>query len=138
MVFKMFYRQKSIPDLQIASSNLVDAYKRSELDKESGMGIFALSAIPVDKAEPSEALKANVVWSLGLKKPNYLLSSLQLEDFRQNRDIKQEVDVKAERGAYFTHQVLNLSANSSENWSIIADVNYNHAEVIKLKHEDFK
>lgn len=39
-------------------SNLVDAYKRSELERESGIGIFALSAIIVDRAEPSEALKA--------------------------------------------------------------------------------
>ncbi|NBC58442.1 MAG: hypothetical protein GVY05_09205 [Bacteroidetes bacterium] len=123
------------PDLQVASSNLVDAYKRSELDETSGMGIFALSAIPVDKAEPSEALKANVVWSLGLKNPNYLLSSLQLEDFRQNNPIQQEVDIKAERGAYFAHQNLSLSANSSENWSIVADVNYNHAQVIKLRQQ---
>jgi hypothetical protein len=45
-------------DLQNASSNLVDAYKRNELDIETGMGIFALSAIIVDKAEPSEALKS--------------------------------------------------------------------------------
>lgn len=123
------------PDLQVASSNLVDAYKRSELDKASGMGIFALSAIPVDKAEPSEALKANVVWSLGLRDPNYLLSSLQLEDFRQNKTIKQEVDIKAERGAYFAHQSLSLSANSSENWSFVADVNYNHSQVIKRRHQ---
>ena len=55
--------------LQNASSNLVDAYKRSELDKESGLGIFALSAIIVDKAEPSEALKANISWSIGLDEP---------------------------------------------------------------------
>jgi hypothetical protein len=54
-------------DLQNSTSNLVDAYKRSELQAESGLGIFALSAIIVDKAEPSEALKANVVWSLGMK-----------------------------------------------------------------------
>jgi hypothetical protein len=36
------------------------------LDKVTGFGIYALSAIIVDKAEPSEALKANAVWSLGL------------------------------------------------------------------------
>jgi hypothetical protein len=54
-------------DLQRASSHLVDAYKRSELHPSSGLGIFALSAIIVDKAEPSEALKANIVWSHGLK-----------------------------------------------------------------------
>ncbi|MGK0494393.1 MAG: hypothetical protein ACJAU2_000772, partial [Maribacter sp.] len=40
------------PNLQQASSNLVDAYKKSELIKESGLGIFSLSAIIVDKAEP--------------------------------------------------------------------------------------
>jgi hypothetical protein len=34
------------------------------------LGIYALSAIIVDKAEPSEALKANVAWSLGLEKPD--------------------------------------------------------------------
>ena len=42
-------------DLQNQTSNLVDAYKRSELERETGLGIFALSAIIVDKAEPSEA-----------------------------------------------------------------------------------
>ena len=56
-------------DLQNASSNLVDAYKRNELEKSSGLGIYALSAIIVDKAEPSEALKANIVWSIGLDQP---------------------------------------------------------------------
>ena len=51
-------------DLQNQSSNLVDAYKRSELEEKTGLGIFALSAIIVDKAEPSEALKANIAWSM--------------------------------------------------------------------------
>ena len=50
-------------DLQNSRSNLVDAYKKSELQLESGIGVYALSSIIVDKAEPSEALKANVVWS---------------------------------------------------------------------------
>ncbi len=50
-------------DLQNRVSNLGDAYKRTELDQKSGLGIFALSAIIVDKAEPSEALKANTVSS---------------------------------------------------------------------------
>jgi len=44
-------------DLQKASSNLVDAYKRNELITDSGVGMYALSATIVDKAEPSEALK---------------------------------------------------------------------------------
>jgi hypothetical protein len=85
-------------DTQNRSSNLVDAYKRNELDRDSGIGIFALSAIIVDKAEPSEALKANVAWALGLKNPTYLVSSLQLDAFRSGKPIKQEVDVKGEKG----------------------------------------
>ena len=44
-------------DLQKQSSNLVDAYKKCELNSASGLGIYSLSAIIVDRAEPSEALK---------------------------------------------------------------------------------
>ena len=84
--------------LQNASSNLVDAYKKCELDSEVGIGIFALSAFIVDKAEPSEALKANIVWSIGIDNPMYLLSSLQLDEFRKGEKISQEVDIKAEKG----------------------------------------
>ncbi|MDV7395329.1 hypothetical protein RZS08_28335, partial [Arthrospira platensis SPKY1] len=86
-------------DLQSRSSNLVDAYKRNECLPESGLGIYALSAIIVDKAEPSEALKANVAWSYGLDKPTYLVSSRQLDAFRAGTPLKQETDVKGEKGA---------------------------------------
>ncbi|MDA9257740.1 hypothetical protein N9P35_00930, partial [bacterium] len=65
-------------DFQNSTSNLIDAYKKCELEKDTGLGIFALSAVIVDKAEPSEALKANTVWSTGVKNPTYLISSLQL------------------------------------------------------------
>ena len=79
-------------DLQSGRSNLVDAYKKSELQPEAGLGIYSLSAIIVDKAEPSEALRANVVWSHGLETPKRLLSSLQLDAFRRGEELKQEVD----------------------------------------------
>ncbi|MFN2260628.1 MAG: hypothetical protein ABR595_01000, partial [Psychroflexus sp.] len=124
-----------VTDLQAQSSNLVDAYKRSELYKKLGLGIFALSAVPVDKAEPSEALKANVVWSLGIENPTYLLSSLQLESFRSGKQIFEETDVKAEKGAYFINKTLQLEAETSKSWLIVADVNYNHAAVVKLQHD---
>ena len=119
-------------DLQNASSNLVDAYKRTELDKKSGLGIFALSAIIVDKAEPSEALKCNVVWSLGVDSPTYLLSSLQLDNFRRGNDVSQETDVKAEKGAYFLNSKITLSPQSNKNWSFVTTVNQDHAAVTKL------
>lgn len=119
-------------DLQRSTSNLVDAYKRSELEPQSGIGIFALSAIIVDKAEPSEALKANIAWSVGLEKPKYLLSSLQLNSFRQKQVIREEKDIKGEKGAYFVCADIALKANSLKQWQIITNVNQNHAQIIRL------
>lgn len=126
-------------DLQNGLSNLVDAYKRNELEKETGLGIYALSAIIVDRAEPSEALKANIVWSFGLENPKYLVSSLQLKQFRRGNPIQEETDVKAEKGAYFLHTELVLQGKSDKDWMIVANVNQNHAAVARisemLKHE---
>lgn len=119
-------------DLQNQTSNLVDAYKRSELERETGLGIFALSAIIVDKAEPSEALKANIAWSLGLERPTCLLSSLQLDHFRKGIPLRQEEDVKAEKGAYFVSTRVVLPANATKEWMILADVNQNHSAIAKL------
>jgi hypothetical protein len=119
-------------DLQNRASNLVDAYKKSELEKDSGLGIFALSAIIVDKAEPSEALKANVVWSLGIENPKYLLSSRQLNNFRKGRGIEEEIDIKAEKGAYFINTEISLEVGASKEWMIITNVNHDHAAIAKI------
>lgn len=119
-------------DLQMSTSNLVDAYKRNELHIESGLGIFALSAIIVDKAEPSEALKANIVWSLGIENPTYLLSSKQLPAFRKFQNIVGETDIKGEKGSYFISTSIKLSGNTSRSWKIIANVNQNQSQVIAL------
>ncbi|MFD2914505.1 hypothetical protein [Psychroserpens luteus] len=108
---------------QNATSNLIDAYKKCELEQDSGIGIFALSAIIVDKAEPSEALKANTVWFSGLDNPTHLISSLQLENFRRGKTIHQEKDIKAEKGAYFISKDLSLEPNSYKSWMFVANVN---------------
>ena len=120
------------PSLQQSASNLADAYKKNELIKKTGLGIYTLSAIIVDKAEPSEALKANVVWSLGITKPKYLLSSLQLDVFRENIEVAQEEDIRAEKGAYFIVSEINLNKKDSKDWFFIADVNKGASEVINL------
>ncbi|SFS48762.1 hypothetical protein [Lutibacter maritimus] len=119
-------------DLQNASSNLVDAYKKCELETEVGLGIYALSAIIVDKAEPSEALKASIVWSLGLENPTYLLSSLQLNNFRKGLPIQQEIDMKAEKGAYFIGADILIAANSKKEWITVAEVNQSIVSVNKI------
>jgi hypothetical protein len=119
-------------DLQNAASNLVDAYKRSELHQPTGLGIFALSAIIVDKAEPSEALKSNIVWSFGLHNPKYLVSSLQLSNFRKKQTIASENDIKGEKGAYFLNTEISLNKNSKQEWTIVANVNQDHSDVAEI------
>ena len=118
--------------LQGIRSNLVDAYKRNELESESGIGIFALSAIIVDKAEPSEALKASIAWSVGLENGKRLLSSSQLDAFRSGQSIKEETDIKAQRGAYFVVKDFELSADECKEWMIVADINQNVSQIKAL------
>ena len=121
------------PDLQNASSNLVDAYKKCELEQDTGLGIYSLSAIIVDKAEPSEALKANVVWSIGLAQSKKLISSLQLDNFRSGQGVTQEIDIKAEKGAYFLNDTISLAAGATEEWMLIANVNQSVSDIVSIK-----
>ncbi len=118
--------------LQTERSTLVDAYKKSELDPETGLGIFALSSIPVDRAEPSEALSATTVWSCGLPNPTRLLSTMQLDRFRNGGKLTEETDVRAERGAYFAHADLGLEPGSAAEWHIVAEVEQSTADVLSL------
>jgi len=67
---------------QMEYSTLADGYKRTEALADTGLALFCLSSIPVDKAEPSEALRVNVAWSTGLGSVKRLLSSNQFEAFR--------------------------------------------------------
>ena len=119
--------------LQNSTSNLVDAYKKCELEVDTGLGIYSLSAIIVDKAEPSEALKANIVWSVGLKNSKKLLSSAQIDSFRRGNTITEEIDVKAERGAYLLNADVTLGENAQEDWTLVANVNQSINDIVEIK-----
>ena len=130
------YTSYGVPsELQNSRSNLVDAYKKSELEAEVGIGIYALSAIIVDKAEPSEALKATVAWSVGIENAKYLVSSLQLDNFRKGDEIVQETDIKAEKGAYFVCADLNLDAQGEKTWMTVANVNQSIVSITEIENK---
>lgn len=123
------------PDVQGIRSNLVDAYKKNEIEQAEGLGIYALSAIIVDRAEPSEALKANVAWSIGLNNPKYLCSSIQLDSFRFTGELTPELEVKGEKGAYFVNAEFALEPGANEHWFIVANVNQGPANITMLLNE---
>jgi hypothetical protein len=120
--------------LQLSFSSLVDAYKKNELLSGSSIALYMLSSIIVDRAEPSEALTATVVWSEGIQDANILLSSRHIDDFRKGRRVKSEPDVRAERGAYLLNADLIIEAGSEKTWYIVSDVNKDAGQIALLNH----
>jgi hypothetical protein len=118
---------------QLEKSTLIDAYKKNELIPDSGLGLFLLSSIPVDRPEPAESLRATTVFSLGLPGGHRLLSSVQLESFRQNLALVTETDIRAERGAYFIESQLALKPGQQRKWMLIADVDQGPSRVAWLR-----
>jgi hypothetical protein len=114
-------------------SNLLDAYKKNELVESTRLGLFMLSSIPVDRAEPSEALKTTTAWSHGLNtKTKILLSDQQLENFKKGFEVESETDIRASRGAYYLHNELELEKGEKQNWFLVAEVNQDSADVASL------
>ena len=120
--------------LQTSYSSLVNAYKRNELDPQTGIAIYALSATLTDRTEASESLKATVTWQVGLEDPVHLLSSQQVHAFRLGRAIEPEHDVCGRPGAYLVNASFELSKGQSRDWRVIADVNQDNADIVNLKH----
>ena len=119
-------------DFIMRFSNLANAYKKSELIDGSGVGLFYLSSIPTDRAEPSEGLKTTVAWQWGLDPQATLLSTKQLAAFHRGEPLKTEVDVRGTSGAYLLGQSVELSPGESIQWQIVADLAQDHADVVEL------
>lgn len=114
-------------------SNLLDAYKKNELVHQTTLGIFSLSSIPVDRPEPSEALKATTVWSSGATKgATILLSDHQVQKFITGKEIQTETDIRASRGAYFMQNMYDLPSKGEESWFFVAEVNQDSRDVANL------
>ncbi|MAS36282.1 MAG: hypothetical protein CL610_19920 [Anaerolineaceae bacterium] len=110
-------------------SCLLDAYKRNELEPDTGLGIFALSSTLTDLAEPSESLLATTVAQLGLPHADYLLSSAQLNRFSAGQGLVPETEVRGQRGAYFVHTTVELAPSENRNWHLMTDVQQDSAAI---------
>ncbi|MFO1476749.1 MAG: hypothetical protein U1F98_08870 [Verrucomicrobiota bacterium] len=119
---------------QLEKSTLIDAYKRNELLAATGLGLFRLSSIPVDRPEPAEALKTTVAWNLGLPRRNILICSRQLDRFRQDQPLSTETDIRAERGAYLVESTFPLAPGNTRDWLTAADVGIGPSALADLEH----
>jgi len=118
--------------MQSTFSNLLNAYKRSELELHSGLGMFSLSSTLTDLAEPSESLKATCCWQAGLDQPVHLLSTQQVEKFRKDGKLSEEVDIRGLRGAYLVNTSIRLESEKSADWLFVLDVNQDSADIASL------
>jgi hypothetical protein len=119
--------------LQQGYSCLLDAYKRSEAVPGSSLALFSLAAQPVDRAEPSESLKATTVWSHGLPSAKVHLSAARLASFDSGRPARPAADVRGRRGAYLLEARCALRPGSTRTWTIVADVDRTQRQAVELR-----
>jgi len=120
---------------QTNSSNLVDAYKWTELDETSGLAFFTVYSGITDRAEPCESLKTNTVFCSGLEQSKILLSSEQLERFRTGHSISQEAHKRGIRGAFLVNSTLTIEPNSNKTWQFVANIEQSQSQAIELRSQ---
>jgi len=120
---------------QTNSSNLVDAYKWTELDEQTGLAFFTLYSGITDRAQPCESLKANTVFYLGPNVHNVLISTEQLNNFGGDAALQQELHKRGLRGAYLVNLSLELAPRATQHWQIVADIEQSQVEVVALRRK---
>ena len=117
--------------LQNDRSTLLDAYKQGEaLDERTAL--FSMSSIPTDRAEPSEALKATVVWTSGLENPLPLLTEDQVEAFCLGAAVHSEALSRGRRCAFFQKASTVLEPGSDASWYTVASTGQGPSEIARL------
>lgn len=124
-----------VPANQNTFSSLLDGYKRSELEPNSGLGIFALNSTLTDLAEPSESLLATTVFQVGLEGADILLSSRQLDKFRFGAGVTPETEIRGRRGAYFAHAFLELAPSQERSWHFVAEVSQDCVAIVRTLNQ---
>jgi hypothetical protein len=120
---------------QTNSSNLVDAYKLTELDDHTGLALLTLYSGITDRAEPCESLRTNTVFSLGLDLSTILLSSEQLKSFRKGESVIQENQKRGIRAAYLLNQTITLDPHAQKSWQIVANLEQTQTQITELQRD---
>ena len=109
------------------TSNLVDAYKRSEAGLPGAAALYALESLLTDRAEPAESLAATLVWSTGLPDAEVHLDEGVVDDFWRG-DTRPPVGLfTGRRGAYLVRTPVEVPADGAASWTTIADTGLGHA-----------
>ena len=110
---------------QQSLSNLSNAYKHSEILDGSGIAIYSLGSLIMDKPNPGESLTANTVWCRSNIQFSYSLSNHSTKD---NSNL-----LTGEPGSYFVKSKIKLNPNETASWDIILNTNVDHSQISDLK-----
>lgn len=122
-------------NMQDLRSNLMSAYKKNEWYGD--VALFRLSAIPIDRAEPAEALQANTAFALGAKKQHITLRDSDWDAFAQQTLDKMATETKGDNGAFLVTEEKELSPGATHELTIVLNTNQ-QAHHIESLHEQLK
>ena len=134
-------------DFQNNNSVLLDAYKKTDLDSEANLAIFAVSSIVTDKAEPSEGLFANTCWFS--TDDAVIISPDAPEQFASSGSVENVKVVKGKRPAAYIYREIKIAGLSSamtgsesssvitgqSSWYQVFDTRLNASKIALLKKE---
>lgn len=119
--------------VQQKASCLINAYTQCELDQATTLAVYAMSSRITDRAEPAEALFANVAWTCGLPDASVSLSRDDISGFRAGTAATGVPLLRGERGAYLVRSRFRLKAGESRSWNVVVDANLDQAAVVRLQ-----
>jgi hypothetical protein len=114
-------------------SSLVDAYKRTDVDQASRMGIFSLTSKIIDRAEAAESLRANAVWCHSPFPFEVSLSTDTVKAFRRGKDPAGDTLLTGQKGNYFVTMRFDAQPGAAAKWHIVADVGKSHTDLSALR-----
>lgn len=122
-----------------ALSCLVDAYTRCERVGSLPLALCSLESRLVDRPEPAEALRATLVWSVGLDGAAVLLRDGALTDFIRSAPASLAggpvfgADAArlstGRRGAFLLSTQLDLPPDSAHTWHLVGEVHADHPTI---------
>ena len=114
------------------ASSLVDAYRRTDLDRETRLGVFSLTSRIIDRAEAAEVLRANAVWCSGLADFDVRLSIESIAAFRSGEPLGEESVLTGRRGNYLVVSSFEIEPGKASTWHIACDAASNSEVVVPI------
>ncbi|MBS4014366.1 MAG: hypothetical protein KGZ97_11525 [Bacteroidetes bacterium] len=120
-------------ETQSMMSTLMDAYKQAQWEEKKSFALFYLSSIPVDRAEPAEALRTQTAWYSGLYKPIVSLSNDAPNEFIKNGHIQSAHNITGKRTSFTLQFSIDLKPTESAIWYQVIDTakDYYDLEVLE-------